>query len=149
MTDLEEEFCQVFVSTGNKTEALVVAYGRDRSKNPYLRMEAQKIYNRPHVKARVAELQAEVAEQHGITRDLIIQKHMDLVNWFEELIGLISKEFEGRQLTKYDYIRKAQLTEMVRGADYRGSLDSLAKMLGYNQPEKVEIKDTTYTVKWS
>ena len=40
------------------------------------------------------------------------------------------------------------LKDLIKGSDFRGSLDSLTKMLGYNEPDKVEIKDTTIKTNW-
>ena len=40
------------------------------------------------------------------------------------------------------------LKDLIKGADFRGSLDSITKMLGLNEPEKHEHKDTSHNTEW-
>ena len=40
------------------------------------------------------------------------------------------------------------LKDLIKGSDYRGSLDSITKILGLNAPEKRETKDTSHNTEW-
>jgi len=49
-------------------------------------------------------------------------------------------------LTKDQKAKFYLLKEMVKGSDYRGAYDSIAKMFGLNAPDKQEIESTVNNI---
>ena len=43
-----------------------------------------------------------------------------------------------KDLSKEDKARVYMLKDLIKGSDFRGSLDSITKMLGLNEPEKTD-----------
>tara|TARA_R110002012_G_scaffold226946_2_gene399099 strand:- start:1943 stop:2134 length:192 start_codon:yes stop_codon:yes gene_type:complete len=44
------------------------------------------------------------------------------------------------ELTKEQKQKFYLLKEMVKGSDYRGAFDSLARMYGLNEPDKIDLR---------
>jgi phage terminase small subunit len=62
-----EKAAQVFVETGNKTEAFRRAGYSTNSSEMVITSNVQRLFRREPVLTRVAELQAEAAERHAVT----------------------------------------------------------------------------------
>ena len=62
-----EKAAQVFVETGNKTEAFRQAGYSTNSSEMVITSNVQRLFRRESVLNRVAELQAEAAERHAVT----------------------------------------------------------------------------------
>jgi hypothetical protein len=97
-----------------------------------------------NIRIRVEQLRQETKKAHNIDRQWIIDQHQEIIDWYKELKTLARK----KDLSKDDKARVYMLKDLIKGADYRGSLDSITKMLGLNEPEKHEVKDTSHTTEW-
>lgn len=82
LTYKEEAACQVYLETGNKTEAYRRVYKSDKMKPHVLNIQACQLFERPKVKLRVSELQSEAEkiakEKFGITSEEIL-KHLNIL----------------------------------------------------------------------
>jgi hypothetical protein len=89
-----------------------------------------------NIKLTINELKKQTAEQHSINREWIVQKYIGMVETFEEIKALMKKE----KLTKTDKEKIYAMSNsgLLKGSDAKGALDSLAKMLGMNEPEKIK-----------
>ena len=144
LTPKQEKFAQLAVTLGNQSEAYRQAYDVSGSKLSTVTENASRLMTDSNVIARVEELRQETKKAHKIDRQWIIDQHQEIIDWYKELKTLARK----KDLSKDDKARVYMLKDLIKGADYRGSLDSITKMLGLNEPEKHEVKDTSHTTEW-
>lgn len=146
LTPKQEKFAELYVELGNASEAYRRSYDvRPNTKQTSINEKASQLLNKVAIRSRVEQLREELRESNKVTKDWIIQKHKDLIEWYEEL-----KELSRRKdLTKEEKSRVYMLKDLIKGSDFRGSLDSLTKMLGYNEPDKTEhtIKTVDINIK--
>lgn len=138
LTPKQEKFANLYVELGNASEAYRQAYDVTTSNLNTIAPKASKLLNEYNISTRVAELQKELKEQSKIDREWILEQHMEIVDWYKELKELARK----KDLTPSETKRIYMLKDLIKGSDYRGSLDSITKMLGLNEPEKVHTKQT-------
>ena len=92
----------------------------------------------PNIALTIAELQDKQAKHFEITRQDVAKGYLEIIQAWRSLMQLASKE----ELTKDEKQKFYLLKEMVKGSDYRGAYDSLAKMFGLNEPDKTQIDQT-------
>ena len=144
LTPKQEKFAQLAVTLGNQSEAYRQAYDVSGSKLSTVTENASRLMTDSNVIARVEQLRTETKKAHKIDRQWIIDQHQEIIDWYKELKALARSE----KLSKEDKARVYMLKDLIKGADYRGSLDSITKMLGLNEPDKHEVKDTSHTTEW-
>ena len=145
LTPKQERFCNLYVELGNSSEAYRQAYDvKENTKDETIWVNASKLLSDTNVILRVEQLRKDLREQNKLSQQDIIDYHMEIVDWYRELKELARQ----KNLSKEDKARVYMLKDLIKGSDYRGSLDSITKMLGLNAPEKVEVKDTTHKTKW-
>ena len=145
LTPKQEKFAQLAVTLGNQSEAYRQAYDvSETTSNEVIHNEASKLMSNREVTVRVEQLRTETKKAHKIDRQWIIDQHQEIIDWYKELKTLARK----KDLSKDDKARVYMLKDLIKGADYRGSLDSITKMLGLNEPDKHEVKDTSHTTEW-
>lgn len=135
LTPKQEGFCQEYLKSGNASEAYRLNYNCSNMKPESVHRKAVELFENVNVTARINDLKAQTRENHKIDRAFIIEKHQKMLNAWERLNELGAKDKLTKQEEKQFYLLK----ELVKGSDYRGSLDALSKMLGLNEPDKVEV----------
>jgi len=145
LTDKDEEFAQLVVATGDQSEA----YRKSRNVSPdtkktSINTEASKLANDPMIRQRIEEIRQEAKKAHKIDRDWIINQHKEIIDWYKELKELARKE----NLDKEEKSRIYMLKDLIKGADFRGSLDSITKILGLNEPDKHEVTIKDHKTNW-
>lgn len=118
----QEDFCEHYARTGNGSESYKLAYstGLKSLKDSTCRTNASKLLTQPNISARVSEIKAELYEERkAIEREELLTKH-DLLKVYRSIIE------------DPDSTRK-EIMEAMR--DY-------TKLLGYNEPEKIEQTNT-------
>jgi len=145
LTGKEEKFAQLVVSTGNQSEAYRQAYVCKKTIKPEtVWTRASELMSKSNVSARVDELKQIERERHAITRDDIIQGYLQIIQSANETFDLAKLKTAERDEVKRFY----RMKELTSNADKLRALDSLAKMLGLNEPDKVEVKDTSFKTEW-
>lgn len=145
LTPKQEKFAQLYVELGNASEAYRRAYDvREGTKDSSINEQSSKLLNDLKISSRVDELKKELAERNRITKDDIIAGHKKIIAAWEELWELGAK----KSLTKDEKQRFYLLKEMVKGSDYNKAYSEISKLTGAYEPDRVEIKDTTYKTKW-
>lgn len=135
LTDKQEKFAQLVVTLGNQSEAYRQAYDvSPTTKESTINVEGSKLMSDPNISQRVEQLRKETKKAHKIDRQWIIDQHQEIIDWYKELKELARKP----NLDKEEKSRIYMLKDLIKGADFRGSLDSITKMLGLNEPEKIE-----------
>ena len=136
LTIKERKFAELVVELGNQTEAYRQAFKPKNSDKSWVRTEATKLMQKPNITQTVKQLKEQTAQQHSINREWIVQKYIGMVETFEEIKALMKKE----KLTKTDKEKIYAMSNsgLLKGSDAKGALDSLAKMLGMNEPDKIK-----------
>ena len=143
LTPKQRKFAEEYVNTGNASEAYRRAYdvGPD-TKIETIKVNSSKMLTDTNIILTINELKTKVAEEFQITRKEVADGYFKMIKSWEYLMDLAAKE----NLTKEQKAKFYLLKEMVKGSDYRGSYDSIAKMFGLNAPDKQEIEQTVNNI---
>ena len=143
LTPKQRKFAEEYVNTGNASEAYRRAYDVSKTtSNEVIAVKASELLSNGNVSVRVKELQIKQANKYEITRKEVAEGYFKMIKSWEYLMDLASKE----NLTKEQKSKFYLLKEMVKGSDYRGAYDSIAKMFGLNAPDKQEIEQTVHNI---
>jgi phage terminase small subunit len=139
LTPKQRKFCEEYVTTGNGSEAYRRAYDVGvNTKIETIKVKASHLLAQDNISTTIAELQEKQAKHFEITRSDVAKGYLEIIQAWRSLMQLASKE----ELTKDEKQKFYLLKEMVKGSDYRGAYDSLAKMFGLNEPDKTQIDQT-------
>jgi hypothetical protein len=143
LTPKQRKFAEEYVNTGNASEAYRRAYDVSKTtSNDVIAVKASELLKNGNISVRVKELQKKEAESFQITRKEVAEGYFKMIKSWEYLMDLAAKE----NLTKDQKAKFYLLKEMVKGSDYRGAYDSIAKMFGLNAPDKQEIDQTVHNI---
>ena len=164
LTEKQKIFCREYIYDWNGTRAYKVAYPNTKS-DLTARVEASKFLTKPNISEYIEFIQKDLEKLSGISRLQIANEYRKIAfssishlhnTWIER------KEFETLTTDQKDCIQEID-TKVVKQKNYALStdgnmvfddveyikvklydkakaLDSLCKMLGYNEPEKKEVK---------
>ena len=107
-----------------------------------INVNASKLLSDTNISLRVKELQKQQVEEFKITRKDVAEGYLEIIKAWQYLMDLAAKD----NLSKEQKSRFYLLKEMVKGSDYRGAYDSLAKMFGLNAPDKQEIEQKVHNI---
>jgi phage terminase small subunit len=157
LTEKQRIFCREYIYDWNGARAARAAgYSEATAKEI-----ASENLTKPNIQAYIAEIQRDLEKLAGLSRLRIIQEHQKLAfssiahlhnTWIER------KEFENltqeqkdciaeiSTQTRNELVDKGTDEERLISVDYvkiklydkQKSLDSISKMLGYNEPEKIQ-----------
>jgi phage terminase small subunit len=143
LTPKQRKFAEEYVNTGNASEAYRRAY--DVGKNTSIdtiKVNSSKMLADTNISLTIKELQIKQANKYEITRKEVAEGYFKMIKSWEYLMDLASKENLSKEQKSKFYLLK----EMVKGSDYRGAYDSIAKMFGLNAPDKQEIEQTVHNI---
>jgi phage terminase small subunit len=139
LTPKQRKFAEEYVNTGNGSEAYRRAYDvKPNTTVESIAVRASELLRNSNILVIIEELQKQQAEKFEITRSDVAKGYLEIIQAWRSLMQLASKE----ELTKDEKQKFYLLKEMVKGSDYRGAYDSLAKMFGLNEPDKTQIDQT-------
>lgn len=160
LTDKQEAFCQRYLIDFNATKAAIDAgYSSDTAYSI-----GWENLRKPEIQARIAEIRVETGRGFNISRERIAQELAliafgDTKNIFDEN-GLLKSpdnwSDEGRIISSYEEsitefgdekTGGVKTSKKVRQWEKTKALDSLAKLMGYNAPEKAPVDGEGKTVK--
>lgn len=81
LTPKQEAFCQAFIQTGNKSAAYRMSYNCSKMKMETINNKAYALSEKGDIRARIEQLQQEVAERNKITIDELVQSLADMVRF--------------------------------------------------------------------
>ncbi len=143
LTPKQNKFAEEYVNTGNASEAYRRAYDvAETTSNDVIKVKASELLKNGNIAVTVKDLQKKEAEAFQITRKEVAEGYFKMIKSWEYLMDLAAKE----NLTKEQKAKFYLLKEMVKGSDYRGAYDSIAKMFGLNAPDKQEIESTVNNI---
>lgn len=161
LTIKQENFCNYYLESGNASEAYRRAYNCERMKEKHIWEESSKLLSSPKVSQRVKELKEESKSISDITKGRIIRELANMAfssisdmhnTWIER------KEFEKLTSAQKSAIKSISTKVMKKNIgtqdnpelvdvefvkielyDKLKAIECLNKMLGYNEPDKVEV----------
>lgn len=158
LTEKQKIFCREYIYDWNATRAAKTAgYSEDTA----YAIGAENL-RKPQIQAHISEIQKDLEKVAGISRLRIVQEHLNIINtsiahlhntWIER------KEFdeltpeqksaiaELSYQTRVERINQGTKDEALIDVEYvkiklydrQKSMDSLTKILGYNDAEKIEL----------
>ncbi|WP_306540548.1 terminase small subunit [Dysgonomonas sp.] len=160
LTPKREKFANLYVETGNKSEAYRGSYSCSNMSEKQIWEEASKLSKNPKVAQRIKELQTNLEKRSDITKDKIINELAKIAfssiaylhnTWIERVdfekltsdqkasIKNISTKVEKKNtgtnkdpdIIQVEYV-KIELHDKIK------ALESISKMLGYDIPIKQE-----------
>ncbi len=139
LTPKQRKFAEEYVNTGNGSEAYRRAYDvKPNTSLDTIKVNSSKLLADTNILLTIQKLQDKQAKKFEITRSDVAKGYLEIIQAWRSLMQLASKE----ELTKDEKQKFYLLKEMVKGSDYRGAYDSLAKMFGLNEPDKTQIDQT-------
>ena len=158
LTAKQEKFCRKFVECGNASEAYRFAYDTKTKRDETVWTAASRLLNDAKVTQRIEFLKSNLAESSGITALQIVREHQKIAfcdatklrkSWmtlkeFEQITPddrACIKKIDTKQTKRMTADGEDVIDEYVRIECYdkQKSLESLANLLGYNQPARVEV----------
>lgn len=145
LTPKQEKFANLYVELGNASEAYRLAYevGEDTTDSSVWVLASREL-SKVKVRLRVNEIKSELAKDFKISREYIVMGLLDVINDSEDTFDLGKL----RDLDKEESKRFFRMMNQTKNTDKLRALEQLAKMLGLNEPDKVETKDTSHKTNW-
>ena len=135
MTDKQINFCHLYIELGNGADAYRKAYEvSDSTKNETCAINAYKLLQTNDIITTVAELREKVKQKHSIDRDYIIKGLLEIISDVDYTFNL----GKDSKLTKEDSKAFYRIMQQTKNTDKLRALETLAKMLGLNEPERHE-----------
>ena len=135
LTDKQEKFAQLVVKLGNQSEAYRQSYNvSETTTTESVNVNASKLMADANISLRVGELRKETAKDHGIDRAFIIEGYLEIISDADYTFKL----GKDNKLDKEGKSAFFRIMQQTKNTDKLRALESLAKMLGLNEPEKSE-----------
>lgn len=132
----QERFCLEYVIDCNGTQAAIRAGYSKKTANE----QASRLLANVNIKARVEELQAKTTKKLEITREDILSRLNTRSKIVEQLHILATKE----KLTPQEESQFARLTMVIKTSDANKADEVIARMLGFNEPDKLDVNIIDY-----
>ena len=134
LTVKEQNFAELCVSLGNQTEAYRQAYDTNSPDAEWLKSKASHLAAKDNVRATIEILKQQTSKQHGIDREFIINGLLEIISDVDYTFKL----GKDKTLSKEDSKAFYRIMQQTKNTDKLRALETLAKMLGLNEPEKIE-----------
>jgi hypothetical protein len=146
LTPKEQKFAELCVSLGNQTEAYRQAFKPTKKDAEWLRINASQLANQTNIALTIQKLKGEVSIQHGIDRGFILKGYLEIISDADYTFQLGADN----TLSKEDKQAFYRVMNQTKNTDKLRALESIAKMMGLNEPEVVEHNHTvkTYKTNW-
>jgi hypothetical protein len=140
MTPKEQKFAELYVTLGNASEAYRQAYNVTTTNLDTIKAKASKLLAKYNISTTIENLKAETSKQHGIDREFIINGLLEIISDVDYTFKL----GKDKTLSKEDSKAFYRIMQQTKNTDKLRALETLAKMLGLNEPEKI---DHTHEIK--
>lgn len=158
LTEKQKIFCREYIYDWNATRAAKAAgYSEDTA-----RQIASENLSKPVIQSYLTEIQKDLEKVAGISRLRIVQEHLNIIN--TSIAHLHNTWIERKEFDKLTPEQKSAIAELsyqtriekdytsnpdgdvvqidyvkIKLYDRQKSMDSLTKILGYNDAEKIEL----------
>lgn len=161
LTIKQENFCNYYVECGNASEAYRRAYNAVNMKDKTIWERASKLLNEYKVSTRVEELRKQVNDMSKITKERILKELSNMA--FSSISEMHNTWIERKEFDRLTDSQKASIKSIstkvlkknvgtkdnpelvdvefvkIELYDKIKAIECLNKMLGYNEPDKVEV----------
>ena len=135
LTPKQEKFCNLYIELGNASEAYRQSYDvKDGTTSESVNVSASTLLSDPKITLRVAELKKQTAKAHGIDRAFIINGLLEIISDADYTFKL----GKDNELSKNDSKAFYRLMNQTKNTDKLRALETLTKMLGLSEPEKIQ-----------
>ncbi len=157
LTEKQKAFCAEYIFDWNASRSYKLAY--PDSTEDAARVSASRLLTNPNIQAYIKEIQLDLEKTTGISRQMVIREHQKVA--FSSIAHLHNTWIERKAFEELTEDQKACIAEIhtqtrmeknpiengspiqvdfvkIKLYDKQKSLDSISKMLGYNEPEKVQ-----------
>ena len=139
LTPKQEKFANLYVELCNASEAYRQAYDVSEStKDSSVNEQASRLLSDLNISSRVEELREDTAKGHGVDRSFIVKGLLEIISDADYTFNL----GKDNKLTKEDGKAFYRIMQQTKNTDKLRALEQLAKMLGLNEVEKSEVKQT-------
>lgn len=162
LNERQKKFCDEYIYDWNATRSYNIAYPDEKRSNDTTRSNASQLLTNPNIQAYIKEIQADIQKQAGISRLMVINEHKKLA--FSSIAHLHNKWIELKDFDQLSNEQKDCISEIdtkvlkknlgtrdepeiidveyvkIKMYDKQKSLDSISKMLGFNEPDKIESR---------
>lgn len=147
MTIKKEKFSQLVVKYGDKSKALRESHDCSKMSDKTINEKACRLATEDKVSTRIEEIKEEAKKEHGVDRAFIINGLQEIINDADYTFNLGRKE----GISIEDKQAFFRIMQQTKNTDKLRALESLAKMLGLNEPEQIDHTHTlkTYKTNWS
>jgi len=161
LTPKQELFAQTYIKTGNASEAYRTAYNTSKMKKESINVNASKLLIDTKVTLRLEELRKDLADSHNITKDRLLKELANIAFVKESefyhndgSVKMLSELTEEQKsaLSQYGFkkipIGDGQYEDVpvFKAQDKLKAIETISKMLGYNEPDKVEHSGSILTI---
>lgn len=149
LTPKQERFCQVYLDTGNASEAYRQAYNTSKMKSESINRKAKELTDHVKVSARIQNLREEYQRTFDIPRERLLYEMEAIVNAkitdYVEFDGTSVKfksfvKLNDQQIRAIESIKqneKGEIELKLHGKSW--STERIAKLLGLDAPKKTDI----------
>ena len=147
MTPKEQKFAELYVTLGNASEAYRQAYNVTTTNLDTIKAKASKLLAKDNISTTIQNLKGEVSIQHGIDRGFILKGYLEIISDADYTFQLGADN----TLSKEDKQAFYRVMNQTKNTDKLRALESIAKMMGLNEPEVVEHNHIikTHTTSWN
>jgi len=164
LNERQKIFCSEYIYDWNASRAYSIAFPLPVKSNDTIRANASQLLTNPNIQAFIKEIQSDIQKQAGISRLMVINEHKKLA--FSSIASLHNKWIELKDFEKLTNEQKDCIAEIdtkvlkknlgtrdepeivdveyvrIKLYDKQKSLDAISKMLGFNEPDKIESRQT-------
>jgi len=145
LTDKQTRFCHLYIELGSGADAYRKSYEvSDTTKNETCANNAYKLLQDNDIITRIEELREQTAKANLIDRSFIIKGLLEIINDADYTFNL----GKDNELSKEDRAVFFRIMQQTKNTDKLKALDQLCKMLGLNEPDKIEVKDSSHKTNW-
>lgn len=157
LTVKQEKFCNVYIETGNASEAYRAAYNTGAMKVESIHRKAFEVLENVNVSARIRELQEDIRVKSDITKEKVLNEYAKIAfssiahlqdTWVDlKTFSELTDEQKACIKNISTKVKKVPINEetfaevefvKIELYDKLKALDSISQMLGYNAPIKTE-----------
>jgi len=157
LTPKQESFCNYYVESGNASEAYRRAYSCDRMKDTTIHVKASELLNNGKIAVRIRELQGILQEKSDISKEEAVKELTAIVR--TRITDVLSVKGSKISIKKLDEMPDEAISCIASIKNTRGSvevkfydkitaIDRLSKMLGWDEPDQIDLKGSVPVSAW-
>lgn len=154
LTPKQENFCNYYLESGNASEAYRRAYSCGNMAPDTINRKAVELLNNGKITARVGQLQAILQERSDISKDEAVKELTNIVRCrVTDVLNAKGKTVTIKKLEDLpdgvvaciSSIKSAKGSVEVKFYDKISAIDRLSKMLGWDEPSKMDLQGSVNT----